>query len=97
MFKGSLKPLSAKAFANSLHGGRGSLQHPGDLLVYGCRTTTAGMLTDVSLKQDTSTIEHTCRSGTRRDELAQMLSLGFGELNDVLFVHGDSPTRTNGS
>src|ERR687893_893960 len=61
-FEGSLKPLSAKAFANSLHGGRGSLQHPGYLAVY--EHSSFGVLSEVGLKQDPSTIEHPCRSGT---------------------------------
>jgi hypothetical protein len=88
-FEGHIKPLSAKAFANSLHGGRGSLQHPGYLPVY--ERPSFEVLSEVGLQEDAGAIEHPCRSLARPDQFQQTLALLPPQLDHVLLLHGGSP------
>jgi hypothetical protein len=93
-FQCGLQSSLVEAFACPLDCGSGGLQHPGDLSVAE-RLCLGVFACEVDFEQDAGSVQLTRRSGARRDELAQVLSLLLAQLDEVFLFHSDSPPKTD--
>jgi hypothetical protein len=93
-FERGFEPSLVEAFACPLDCGNGGIQHLGDLSV--AERLSLGVIAyDVGFEQDAGSVQLTRWGAARRDELVQVHSLLFAELDEVFLFHSSSPPETD--
>jgi hypothetical protein len=95
-FERGFEPSLLEAFACPLDCSNGGLKHLGDLSV--AERLSLGVIAyDVGFEQDAGSVQLTRWGAARRDELVQVNSLLFAELDEVFLFHSSSPPKTDRS
>src|SRR3712207_2943852 len=80
-FQRSLDASLVKEFARPLYGGRGGLEHLGDLSV--AERLSLGVFADVGFEQDAGSVQLTRGGATSRDEFVEVRQLLLTQLDEV--------------
>src|SRR4029453_19264372 len=90
-FERGFESSLVEAFACPLDCSNGGIQHLGDLSV--AERLSFGVIAYVGFEQDTGSVQLTRWGAARRDELVQVHSLLFAELDEVFLFHSGSPPK----